>query len=111
MKENLDKDYVVNVKNVEISDESGEKILGWQIYPSTKASGESFERISGKVDFNVVRDSNILLGLIIYGENVCFFNSVMQVLYCLPLFRDYINKLWPPVKGVAMKIRRLYRVT
>ena len=93
MKENLDKDYELNVKNVEISDESGEKILGWQIYPSTKSSGESFERISGKLDFNVVRDSNILLGLIIYGENVCFFNSVIQVLYCLLLFRDYINKL------------------
>ena len=71
---------------------------------------EKVERISGKVHFNVVRDLNISLGLVNYGENVCFFNSVVQVLYCLPLFRDYINKLRPPVKGVAVKIRKLFRV-
>ena len=33
----------------------------------------------------------------------------MQVLYCLPLFRDHIKKLGSPVKGVAMKIRKLFR--
>ena len=71
---------------------------------------EKVERISGKVHFNVVRDLNISLGLVNYGENVCFFNSVVQVLYCLPLFRDYINKLRPPVKGVAVKIRKLFKV-
>ena len=42
-----------------------------------------------------------------YGENVCF-NCVIQVLYSVTVFRDYINKLQPPVKGVAMKIRKLF---
>ena len=82
---------------------------GWQIYPSTESPGESSTRIKGKTDFNVVRDPNILLGLINYGENTCFFNSVIQVLYYLPLIRDYINKLRPSLKGVAMKIRKLFR--
>ena len=91
------------MKNVEISDELGEHLSGWHIYPSTESPGESFERISGKVGFNVVRDSNIPLVIIKYEENVCFFNSIIQVLYCLPLFRDYISKLRPPFKGVAMK--------
>ena len=39
--------------------------------------------------------------------SVCFFNSVIRVLY--PLFRDFITKLGPPVKGVAMKIKKLLR--
>ena len=30
------------------------------------------------------------------------------MLYFLPLFRDYINKLRPPVKGVAIKIKKLF---
>ena len=98
------------MKNAEISDELGENLSGWQIYRSTESSGESFERISGKVDFIVVRDPNILLGLINYGKNVCFFNSDIQILFCLPLFRDYINKLRLLVKGVAMKIKKLFRV-
>ena len=29
-------------------------------------------------------------------------------MYSLPVFRDYINKLRPPVKGVAMKIETLF---
>ena len=29
--------------------------------------------------------------------------------YSFPLFRDHMNKLAPPVKGVAMKIRKLFR--
>ena len=90
-------------------DELGQNLLGWQIYPSTESPGESSKRISGKTDFNVVRDPNIPLGLINYEENVCFFNSVIEVLYYLPLIRDYINKLRPPVKGVAMKIRKFSR--
>ena len=53
-------------------------------------------------------DSNIPLGLINYGENVYFFNWVIQVLYSLPVFRGYINKLQPPVTGVAMKIKNLF---
>ena len=93
MKQNSNKDCVENVKNVEIGDEFGQNLSGRQIYPSTESRGESSKRISGKVDFNVARDPNIPLGLINYGENSCFFNSVIQVLYYLPLFRDYINKL------------------
>ena len=42
------------------------------------------------------------------GENVCFFNSVMQVLYSLPLFKDYIDQL-QPVEGVAMQIKNLFQ--
>ena len=29
-------------------------------------------------------------------------------MYFLPIFRDYINKLRPPVKEVAMKIKKLF---
>ena len=60
------------------------------------------------VDFNVIRDETAPLGLMNNGENVCFFNSVMQVLYSLPLFRGYINQL-QPVEGVAMPIKNLFR--
>ena len=42
------------------------------------------------------------------GENVCFFRSVMQVLYLLRLFRDYINQL-QPVEEVAMQIKNILR--
>ena len=93
MKENSNNNCVVNVKNFEISDELGQNLSGWKIYPSTESQKESSKRISVKVDFNVVRDPNMPLGLIKYGENVCFFNSVIQVFYCLPLFRDYMSKL------------------
>ena len=48
------------------------------------------------------------LGLMNNGENVFFFNSVMQVLYSLPLFRDYINQL-QPAEGVAMQIKNVFR--
>ena len=41
MKENSNKDYVANVKNVEISDELGKNLSRWQIYPSTKSPGEN----------------------------------------------------------------------
>ena len=90
--ENSNNDYVVNVKNFEICDELGQSLSGFQIYPSTESPKESSKRIS-EVDFNTVRDPNISLGLIEYRESVCFFNCVVQVLYCLPLFRDYMNKL------------------
>ena len=66
-------------------------------------------RISKKVDFNIVRDSNIPLGLKNCGEDVCFFNSVIQVFYSLLIFREYINQLRPSVKGVSMKIRKLFK--
>ena len=41
-------------------------------------------------------------------ENVCFFNSVMQMLCSLPLFRDYINQL-QPAEGVAKQIKNIFR--
>ena len=114
MKESSNTDCVVNKKSVEISNELGQSLLGVQIYPNfgQNSESESFagrsKRISSKVDFSIIRDPNIPLGLVNYGENVCFFNSVIQVLYSLSVFRDYINKLRPPAKGVAMKIKSLF---
>ena len=110
MKENSNNDCVVIVKNFEISDEPGKNLSGQQIYPSTESPKESSKRISEKLNFNVLREPNIPLGLINYGENVCFFNSVIQVSNFLPLFKDYMNKLGSLVKGVAMKIRKHFRV-
>ena len=89
MKESSNNECVVNAKNFEINDELGQNLSGWQIYPSTESPKESSKRISEKVYFNVVKD--IPLGLTNYGENVCFLNSIIQVLYCLPLFRDYMK--------------------
>ena len=57
-----------------------------------------------KIDFSFIRDETTPLGLMNNGENVCFVNSVMQVLYSLPLFRDYTNQL-QPAEGVAMQIK------
>ena len=56
-------------------------------------SQEDSKELVVKVDFNVIRDPNIPLGLKNYGENVCFFNSPVQALYSLPVFANYINKL------------------
>ena len=78
MKESSNNDCFVNVKNFETSDELGQNLSGWQIYPSTESPKESSKRIGEKLDFNVVRDVNIPLGLINYGESVCFLNSVIQ---------------------------------
>ena len=64
---------------------------------------------SRDVDFNVTRDPNIPLGLINQGENVCFFNSVIQVLYSLPIFRDYIRQLQPIEGGVVSEMKILFR--
>ena len=97
IQESSNNDCVVNLKNFEISDELGQNFSGSQIYPSTESPKEGSKRINEKVDFNVLRDPNISLGLKNYGENVCFFNSVMQVLYCLLLFRDYMSKLGPQI--------------
>ena len=99
MKENSNTDCVINVKSVEISNKLGQSLPGLEIYPNFAQNSESEslagrpERISSKVDFNVIRDPNIPLDLINYVENVCFFNSAIQVLYSLPVFRDYITKL------------------
>ena len=114
MKENPNTDFVVNWKSVEISNELGESLPGLQIYPNfaqnreSESLGERSKRINSKVDFNIIRDPNIPLGLINYEENVCFFNSAIHVLYSLLVCRNYIKKLQPPVKGVAMNIKNLF---
>ena len=94
MKESSNTDYIVNKKSVEISNELGQSLQGVQIYPNYGQNSESesltgrFKRICSEVDFNIIRDRNIPLGLVNYGENVCFFNSVIQVLYSLSVSRD-----------------------
>ena len=102
------------MKSVKISNEIGQSLPGLQIcsnfaqnIESEPLTGKS-KRISSKGDFSVIRDPNIPLGLKNYGENVCFFNLVTQFLYSLPVFRDYINKLRPPLKGVAMEIKKRF---
>ena len=76
MKESSNTDCVVNKKSIEISNELGQSLLGVQIYPNfgQNSKSESFagksKRISSKVDFNIIRDPNILLSLVNYGENV-----------------------------------------
>ena len=65
MKESSNSDCVVNKKSVEISNGLGQSLLGVQIYPNfgQNSESESFtgrsKRISGKVDFNFIRDPNI----------------------------------------------------
>ena len=81
------------MKIFEISDELGQNLSGWQIYSGTESPKESSKAISEKENVHVVRDPNIPSGLIKYVENVFFFSSVIQVLYCLPLFGGYLNKL------------------
>ena len=81
------------MKIFEISDELGQSLSGWQIYSGTESPKESSKAISEKENVHVVRDPNIPSGLIKYVENVFFFSSVIQVLYCLPLFGGYLNKL------------------
>ena len=87
LKENSNTDCVVNVKIVEISNELSQSLAGLQTYPNfaQNSKSESFlgrsKRISSKVDFNVIRDPNIPLGLINYGENVCFFNCHTSIVF------------------------------
>jgi len=47
------------------------------------------------IDFNITPTytNTIPLGLLNRGENVCFFNSIMQVLYALPAFCNYVHEL------------------
>ena len=81
----------------EITNELDQNLSGLQIYSNFAQNSESESlaersgRASGKIDFNVIRDPSIPLGLINYGENVCFFKSVTQVLYSLPVFRDILT--------------------
>ena len=101
-------------ESAEIRNELGQSLLGLQIYPNFAQNSESelltgrSKRIGSKVDFNVIKDPNMPLGLRSYGGNIWFFSSVIQVLHSLLVFRDYINKLQPSVKGVAMKIKTLF---
>ena len=73
----------MNKKSVEINNELGQSLPGVQIYPNFAQNSESAslarrsKRIRTKVDFNVKRNPNIPLGLINYGENVCFFNFII----------------------------------
>ena len=91
-----------------------QSLPGLQIYPNFPENSESeslagrSKRISSKVDFNLIRDQSIPFGLANYRENVCFFNSGIQVLYYLLVCRDCNTKLWPPAKGVALKIKKCF---
>ena len=85
MKEGSNTDFVVNKESVEISNELGQSLPGVQIYPNFAQNSESAsltgrsKRIRIKLGFNILkRDPNISLGLINYGEMVCFFNFVIQ---------------------------------
>ena len=40
-----------------------------------------------------VRDTNAPLGLLNQAENVCFFNSVVQVLHAIPAFQNVVEEL------------------
>ena len=44
MKENSGNDCVLNVKNVEISDESGQILSGCQIYASAESKGKKLKK-------------------------------------------------------------------
>ena len=105
---------VANVKNIKNLNELVLNISELQNYPSTAKNSKSessiSKRISGKVDFNIVKNPSIPLGFK-NCENVSFFNPVIQVLYSFPVFIKYINQLRLPVKGVAMKIRKLFKET
>ena len=67
----------------------------------SKTDGSKIQRTGSdaiNIDFNLtpmmlanIRDHNIPLGLRNDGVNACFFNSVMQVLYCLSKLREYIQ--------------------
>ena len=67
------------------------------------------------IHFNIssnIRDLNKPLGLLNLGENVCFFNSVIQVLYSITAFRDYILSLLlftdnPPVVSIKNLFREI----
>ena len=65
---------------------------------------------SSDIDFNVtyIRDPNIPLGLMNERENVCFFNSVIQVLYSLPTFKEFIQQL-SATNAVISEIKNLFQ--
>ena len=96
MKEGPNNDSVANIKNIENHNKLVQNIYGLQIYPNTaqksKSESESeIKQISRKVDFNIVKDPNIPIGLKNCNEKVCFFNSVIHILHSLLIFRNVIN--------------------
>ena len=111
MKENSNKDCVMNVKNIEISDELIQNLSGWQIYPGTESLGESSKRINGKVDFNVVRNPNngptlfdgpmnLALSVCIYIYTYAHFLSkhfsqdlLISFIFCMKLRNHRFSKL------------------
>ena len=54
-------------------------------------------------------DSSIPLGLLNPGENVCFFNCVVQTLYAIPAFRAFIQEL-VPINEAARAIKEIFEV-
>ena len=52
-------------------------------------------------------DSSIPLGLLNRGENVCFFNCVVQTLYAIPAFRAFIQEL-VPINEAARAIKQMF---
>ena len=87
MKENSNTDCAVNLKSVEISNKLGQSLQQFQIYPNFTQNSESeslagrSKRISSKVDFSVIRDPNIPLDLINYGE--MFASSTLSYKPCI----------------------------
>ena len=77
----------MNVKSVKISNELGQNLRRWKIFPNFAQNSESesvterSKRISSKVDFNIVRDPNILLGLQNYEK--MFASSTLSNKYCI----------------------------
>ena len=63
------------------------------------------------IDFTInctIPDPCAPLGLLNCGENVCFFNSVMQVLYNLPMFQNFIQQLPAASISEVSVIKRLF---
>ena len=56
-----------------------------------------------------VRDPNAPLGLLNLAENVCFFNSVVQVLYAIPAFRNLVQELVPDDNQAIIAIKHMFQ--
>ena len=100
-------------QNVEIIDGS---IIGNS--PNSISSGTIKKKHvtdrNAEIDFNIApslitnaRDPNTPLGLRNEAVNVCFFNSVIQVLYSLPMFRNYIHTTLHTNRFIT-EIRKLF---
>ena len=69
--------------------------------PNIPKEGKSFRVTPIKQRSSNVRDVNIPLGLLNTGDNVCFFNSVVQVLYAIPAFRNFVQELAPDNQAIT----------